>query len=220
MPQKQELVTFTNGQFFTLDDSNQIKTFNNLTVNLADGTIFSRNPLKSNPKIKIIDLKNKIILPGLHDSHLHIQYTGNQSSICDFKNCQGLEEFKTRIENYVIKTKPNLLDGEEPFFLGGNFEQDVLGFMPSAKILDKILEELSNKHQNPKILKINIIIPRICFHIMVANSKTKVLYIRPPIFEMSRGRAECPLFSKMYLFSVGLSSYFVEILITWFPTTI
>ena len=96
---------------------------------LAVGT--SEDLLAQYPNAEKQDMQGRIILPGLTDAHLHLQYysLGLQKIDCE---TDTKEECLRRVEERVQRTKP----GEWVF--GHGWNQNVWGVWPTAAELDAI----------------------------------------------------------------------------------
>lgn len=111
--------------------------------------------VKDFPNAEIIDFKNKLIVPGFNDHHIHIWKVGNLLTfMLDLRGVVSKEEMLKRIEDFSIKNPNNrwvLARG----FNEINFPD---GQIPTAKDLDS--------------LRINkpVFVVRSCAHIGIANS--------------------------------------------------
>ncbi|CAD5117525.1 DgyrCDS6291 [Dimorphilus gyrociliatus] len=97
-----------------------------------------------------IDIGGQRILPGLHDSHIHVSNIGREIWSCELNNCSSIKEMQERIANYC-KKNPNA----EWIFCAG-WEQEKLGRLPNSQDLDVISDK-------------PIFAYRICHHIAVVN---------------------------------------------------
>src|SRR5262249_50574078 len=104
---------------------------------------------------KVIDLKGRRVLPGFHDSHVHVLGGGLRLSQVALKDAKDEEEFGKRLKEWDAK----LPKGR--WMLGGNWDHDGTfgGKLPDAALLDKYVPD------RPVILR------RYDGHVAVANSK-------------------------------------------------
>ena len=49
------------------------------------------------------DYGGQRILPGLHDSHIHVSSVGQAIMSVQLKGCKSIEEFQSRIKDYADK---------------------------------------------------------------------------------------------------------------------
>ncbi|CAD7935142.1 unnamed protein product [Amoebophrya sp. A120] len=106
---------------------------------------------------KEIDLENKIVLPGLWDSHCHAYSLAHQQKVANLRNCGGIETFQQRLQEKYdadpVAVRKRFLEGS------GWDEADLGNQLPNRYELDKITTEYP------------IICWRRCWHIVVCNSK-------------------------------------------------
>jgi predicted amidohydrolase YtcJ len=79
-----------------------------------------------------IDLNNRVVLPGLHDTHVHPVYAGTRERRCKIPQGATLDEVLTIIEEAARNSKP----GE--WILGGQWDAFALGGVPDRYMLDKV----------------------------------------------------------------------------------
>lgn len=107
---------------------------------------------------KIIDMEGKCLLPGFHDSHMHMLNTGiNLIEAVDLKNAGSIDDIIKFTKEHIEKN--NIPAGS--WVLGFNWNHENLKEkrMPDRNDLDKI----STEHY--------IFLKRICIHIASVNSK-------------------------------------------------
>lgn len=102
---------------------------------------------------QIVDLAHALVLPGLHDSHIHAYYMGESAQFLNLTGCASLEEFSDRLRMYDEKFP------EKSWIIGFGWEQDKLGRYPSRHDIDAVV------HGRPVLLH------RACWHIIVVNTK-------------------------------------------------
>lgn len=82
------------------------------------------------PKTRLIELGGKMVLPGFHDSHVHLVSGGVELGQCDLNGAATLAEALSRIRAYAAAhpTKPWIVGGgwDLPLFPGGNARREVL----------------------------------------------------------------------------------------------
>jgi predicted amidohydrolase YtcJ len=57
--------------------------------------------------VRVVDLENRIVVPGFIDAHVHILHFGLSLQKVDLKHCQSLEEIRQTIKQYA-KLHPNV----------------------------------------------------------------------------------------------------------------
>jgi len=147
-----------NGQIHTMDDQNTICQ----AVYLDGKTIHSLGNNEEILKLKegntqVIDLENKVVLPGFNDSHMHLLGYGMALCQVDLNGSKSVEDM-------IEKTKAFIKDNDiKPgsWILGRGWNQDLFDKkeIPTNKDLDKI----STDH--------GIVLRRVCGHVAIANSK-------------------------------------------------
>jgi predicted amidohydrolase YtcJ len=106
------------------------------------------------PKTRVIDLKQKRVLPGFHDSHVHLLGGGIRLSQVALKDAKDEAEFGKRLMEFDKKLPPGR------WLLGGNWDHDRTfgGELPTAAILDKYVKDRP------------VFLPRYDGHMALANS--------------------------------------------------
>lgn len=113
---------------------------------------------------EIIDMKGRCLLPGFHDSHLHMLNTGsNLIEAVDLKKAKSIEEIIELTKRHIEKNK--IPEGN--WVLGFNWNHEKLKEkrMPNKNDLDKI----STEHY--------IFLKRVCIHIASVNSRVLETYL-------------------------------------------
>ncbi|KAH9111792.1 hypothetical protein LEN26_013388, partial [Aphanomyces euteiches] len=103
----------------------------------------------------IVDLEGQMVIPGLHDSHIHIYHMGEVAHYVDLRGADSFDELKARVIKHGEKYP------EVDWIVGFGWEQDKLSSdarYPSREFLDSI------PVHRP------IYLWRTCFHIAVVNS--------------------------------------------------
>jgi predicted amidohydrolase YtcJ len=103
---------------------------------VAAGTDADVKPLIG-PKTRVIDLQGKRVVPGFHDSHLHLLSSGIKLSEVVLKDAPDEAEFGKRLAAFDKKLPPGR------WMLGGDWDHDRTfgGALPTAAILDKYVKE-------------------------------------------------------------------------------
>jgi predicted amidohydrolase YtcJ len=89
------------------------------------------------PKTRVIDLKGRRVVPGFHDSHVHLLSTGLRLSQVALKDAADEAEFGRRLIKFDKKLPPGR------WLLGGNWDHDRTfgGALPTAAMLDKYVKD-------------------------------------------------------------------------------
>ncbi len=84
---------------------------------------------------QVIDLKGRLLLPGIQDSHIHPIGSGLEASACNLNSLSGISEYRSAISSYA-SANPDV-----PWILGGGWSMAAFGpgAMPSKAILDEIV---------------------------------------------------------------------------------
>ena len=85
------------------------------------------------PGTKRIDLKGRRVLPGFHDSHVHLLGGGLQLARVELKDAKDEAEFGRRLKAFDDKLP------RDRWILGGNWDHDRTfgGTMPTAALVDR-----------------------------------------------------------------------------------
>lgn len=107
------------------------------------------------PNTKFLDLKQRRVVPGFHDSHLHLLSGGLQLSRVSLKDAKDEAEFGKRLKAHAAKLPPGR------WLLSGDWDHDrtFSGKLPTAALLDKYVAN------RPLFLR------RYDGHMAVANTK-------------------------------------------------
>jgi predicted amidohydrolase YtcJ len=103
-----------------------------------------------------IDVNGQIILPGLHDSHIHVYSLGRYQGRLRLGKCGSISEMQNKLSDY-IKEKPANTD----WVIGHNWDQDYMedDRYPTKQDIDVIISDRP------------VVLFRACNHIGVLNSK-------------------------------------------------
>ncbi len=106
---------------------------------------------------EVIDLKGKTVLPGLNDSHLHINMIGSNMNSCMLTDAKSIDDV-IRIGKDYLSKNPDV-----EVLVGKGWNQD--NFAKGEK-------RLLNRHDLDKIsTDIPLVFDRVCIHVTVGNSK-------------------------------------------------
>lgn len=132
-------------------------------VLVRDGSIEDVNLKKTDKRlseagIEEIDLKGRCLLPGFHDSHLHMTAFGfNEEEWVDLSGCRSIKAVQNKLKAHIREKKKPA--GSWILGFGWDHENFEEKRMPVAADLD----EVSGEHY--------IFIKRVCIHIAAVNSK-------------------------------------------------
>lgn len=102
------------------------------------------------------DLKGQLVLPGLHDSHIHAYGLGESAEYLDLFGCESFEDFAARLAKYDAQYP------DKAWIVGFGWAQDKLS--PSARY--------PSRHDIDAVIKDRpVILHRGCWHIAVVNTK-------------------------------------------------
>jgi predicted amidohydrolase YtcJ len=103
---------------------------------IAVGTSDAIKPLIG-PGTKVIDLKQRRVVPGFHDSHVHLLPSGLRLSQVELKDAKDEAEFGKRLQEFDKKLPAGR------WLLGGSWDHDRAfgGELPTAALLDKYVTD-------------------------------------------------------------------------------
>ncbi len=147
---------FVNGKIYT---ANKNKKFTQSVVISDNKIIITGNNFEIKDYIdsdtEIIDLDNRVMLPGLIDSHMHLVYGALQMDSVKLENADSREQFRSVLSDYIMFGR-----GLKQI-RGGNWKnQNWGGKMPDKSWIDDITGELP------------VILYRMDHHICLVNSHT------------------------------------------------
>jgi predicted amidohydrolase YtcJ len=88
------------------------------------------------PRTRVIELRERLVLPGFQDAHIHPITSGVDRMRCDLTAWNGLSAYVEAIEAYAT-THPNV-----PWILGGGWSMDDFpGGIPRREDLDRIVPD-------------------------------------------------------------------------------
>ena len=106
-------------------------------------------------KTRVIDAKNKTIVPGFADCHVHMTGFGQFLQTLDLRNVESMKEMQRKMREYAQE------NSEKSWILGGRWDQDKFAAKryPTRWDLDAAIADKP------------VFLVRVCGHLGVANSK-------------------------------------------------
>jgi predicted amidohydrolase YtcJ len=91
----------------------------------------------SGANTRVVDLQNRMIMPGMQDVHIHPISGGILSASCDLNGLSNIAQYRTAITNYA-NDNPDV-----EWILGGGWAMSVFGVggKPSRKIIDELVSD-------------------------------------------------------------------------------
>jgi hypothetical protein len=104
---------------------------------------------------KVIDAKNRTVVPGFVDCHVHMTGFGWSLQTLDLRNVNSIKEMQQKLQEYAEK------NSEKSWILGGRWDQEKFAEkrFPNRWDLDKAFADKP------------VFLVRVCGHVGVANSK-------------------------------------------------
>ena len=99
-----------------------------------------------------VDVQGKLIIPGLHDGHIHVEMVGESSYFVNLHGCDSITSLQGKLLSHANKN-PDL-----PWLVGVNWDQMKMERYPSRHDLDSVCKDRP------------IFLWRACWHIGVANT--------------------------------------------------
>jgi predicted amidohydrolase YtcJ len=123
---------------------------------------------------KIINAKNKTIVPGFVDCHVHMTGIGQSQQTLDLRNVKSIREMQRKLREYAEKNP------EKSWILGGRWDQEKFSEKryPTRWDLDAAVAEKP------------VFLIRVCGHIGVVNSKALQLTGITEKISMESGRID------------------------------
>jgi len=86
---------------------------------------------------QVVDLKGRMLMPGMQDAHIHPISGGIEASACDLNGKRSAEEYLATIKAYA-DAHP-----DEPWILGGGWLMSAFGpgAMPAKELLDAVVSD-------------------------------------------------------------------------------
>ena len=91
----------------------------------------------SGANTRVVDLQNRMVMPGMQDVHIHPISGGILSASCDLNGLSNIAQYRTAITNYA-NDNPDV-----EWILGGGWAMSVFGVggKPSRKIIDELVSD-------------------------------------------------------------------------------
>lgn len=87
------------------------------------------------PQTRCVDLQGKMLLPGFHDSHVHLVGGGIEMGECDLNGLKTIEQVLDAVRNYAEKHP------ERKWIRGGGWPLTLSGGNPRKELLDKLVPD-------------------------------------------------------------------------------
>ena len=87
------------------------------------------------PKTSSLDLKGKMLLPGFHDSHVHLIGGGIEMGECDLNGTTTIEQVLETLRQFAAKNP------DKKWIRGGGWPLTLSGGNPHKSLLDKIVPD-------------------------------------------------------------------------------
>ena len=90
------------------------------------------------PDTRVTDLAGKLLLPGFHDSHVHLMYGGMLENRCNLTSASTLVEVRDELSRCALAAG----SGDESWILGGNWDREPFpNGVPDRALLDEIFPD-------------------------------------------------------------------------------
>eukprot|EP00659_Diplonema_papillatum_P022647 gene22647-34661_t len=99
------------------------------------------------------DVGHRLVIPGLHDAHLHVRLYGQHLRSLDLSAAGDVETLQSKLREYAAENR------ESPFIECNGFSDQQLGRMPTRDDVDAVVSD------RPAVLW------RCCIHVACLNSK-------------------------------------------------
>ena len=130
---------FLNGGIYTVDpqrSSAEAVAVVGSEITYVGGNAGARELI--GPKTRVTDLEGKLLLPGFHDSHVHLMFSGFLETGCNLTSAQTLEQICEQLRRCA--TAPGV--GEKGWILGGNWDREPFpDGVPDRDMLDEIMPD-------------------------------------------------------------------------------
>ena len=110
-------------------------------------------PVQGAAGSSVVDLGGRLVLPGLHDSHIHVYALGEASYYVNLAGCGSVEELQRRLREHAAEHT------QSEWVIGILWAQQELGRYPTAADLDAAVPDRP------------VFLWRACWHIGCCNSR-------------------------------------------------
>ena len=131
-------LVFQNGSIYTVDENRSWAK----AIAIKNGIItFVGNNTDAEdfigPDTTTVNLEQRMVLPGMHDVHIHPISGGVLSASCDLNGLSTIAQYRSAISNYA-NANPDV-----EWILGGGWAMSVFGAggKPSRKIIDELIPD-------------------------------------------------------------------------------
>ena len=131
-------LVFQNGSIYTVDENRSWAE----AIAIKNGIItFVGNNTRAKdfigPDTTTVNLEQRMVLPGMHDVHIHPISGGVLSASCDLNGLSTIAQYRSAILNYA-NANPDV-----EWILGGGWAMSVFGAggKPSRKIIDELIPD-------------------------------------------------------------------------------
>lgn len=87
------------------------------------------------PQTRCVDLQGKMLLPGFHDSHVHLVGGGIEMGECDLNGLKTMEQVLDAVKQYAEKHP------DKKWIRGGGWPLTLSGGNPRKELLDKLVPD-------------------------------------------------------------------------------
>ena len=98
--------------------------------------------------LQVIDAKDQLVIPGLHDAHIHVCMTGESNYFLDLKDCKSIDELIETLSVHSLQYPKATL----PWIQGINWDQvrtpDSGDMIPAISMMSIRSEETINLNTN------------------------------------------------------------------------
>ena len=129
---------FVNGRIYTVDPN---RSWAEAVAVSGDSIVYVGSAEGADAHIgsatRVVDLKGRMMLPGIQDSHIHPISAGMEAAACNLNYLPGVAEYRTTIAEYAA-ANPDV-----PWILGGGWSMVVFGQggAPSKRIIDELVPD-------------------------------------------------------------------------------
>ncbi|KAL1922086.1 uncharacterized protein VTP21DRAFT_10728 [Calcarisporiella thermophila] len=158
----QDILIITNANVYTMSSTQKAEGFVVQSGKIVD---VDRSEVLlerwSGDNAKVIDMKNRTIIPGLIDAHVHLMRLGIQRAQANLRGTRSVEEVRARLREYISRS--NQTFGDNLWVRGNGWDQTEWpgGQFPTAADLDA----------DPMLAAVPIMLLRIDNHAQWVNTR-------------------------------------------------